>query len=117
MKLRANQLLESELRKRGIAYWIDPDSERYCFMKADSVTVFLSLSNFERVQSDEDLVKRIHRLVENALTTENHPTWDEVKDSVFWCLEPADYVDRPELSANLSAFCIRCLVTDDKVRG
>jgi len=117
MNQRAKHLLECELQKHGISFWIDPESGRHAFERGDGLKVFLSLDSIQKELSEVRLAKRIEKLIESATALDSSPTWAVVRDSVFWCLEPTDYKDKPELSSSVSEHCIRCLVIDDQVRG
>jgi hypothetical protein len=95
-------LLERELAHRGISFRRDPDSSRYILI-ARGLELFVSLDNFAREYRRDADPSRIARFVDSVLATGvDHASWAKAQNSIFYCLEPSDHVERSELRSSIS---------------
>ncbi|MCW1887237.1 hypothetical protein OKA04_21040 [Luteolibacter flavescens] len=108
---------EDELRSRGVAFTIDPESMRHSIKVGDG-QLLVSLENLQRdVKSDGD-IGRISRFVDAVLAASPESDTDLSADRLFWSLEPNDYEECAEIREALSDRVDRVLVhvsSDDRL--
>jgi hypothetical protein len=92
---------EAELARLGIDFSLDPESGRHAITFGDT-QLLVSLENLVREVARDGVVRRISRFVD-AIQASAAVDRDEVDALRFyWCLEPNDHVDKPEVRVALS---------------
>lgn len=92
---------ESELQRRKLPFTIDSDSGRHA-LSIDGGRMLVSLENLEREVAADGDAGRIARFIDSieASAGLDRQTIDTTR--LYWCLEPNDHVDKPEIRSELS---------------
>jgi hypothetical protein len=96
-------LLEREMRRRGIWFSFEEDTQTYRLEYADGQIGRLSLSNVARELATDGDTGRVTRFARNMLTPIQAPTdWMKVKHQVLWDIQSNTIVGQSDLAIHLS---------------
>jgi uncharacterized protein YtpQ (UPF0354 family) len=98
-----DDLFRAELRKRGVSFVQSAEDRRYEIHLA-TANIKVSLDNLARqYEADHDVSLVIH-FVDTVLNTGSAEPqeWGSARHSIFFCFEPSDYVERPEIKVEIS---------------
>jgi hypothetical protein len=113
----AAALFERELVRRAVEFRHDHATDRYV-IDHEGLTLFVSLENLSRDYARDHDDARVVLFVDSVLSPRvGAKSWEEAQSSVLFCLEPSDYVDRPEIRTAISDRVDRVPVHFDAVRG
>lgn len=117
MALTATQLFENELRQRGIEFSVDEDSGRHV-VPVNGLDLKVSLENLSKEFNRDQEPERVSRFVETLLQSALEPSsWLQAKEHLFFCLEPTDYAEKPEIRLSISDQVDRVPVLFNKALG
>jgi hypothetical protein len=97
----ARELFEAELRRRGISFSIDGESQRHCVQGPEG-ELLVSLDNLERDLAYDRDEGRVARFVDVVLAPNRFETALLSLDQIFWGMEPADHVEKADFRVALS---------------
>jgi hypothetical protein len=92
---------EAELARRGLSFTIDGDSGRHDILIGGG-RLLVSLANIEREVAANGDSGRVARFVESIVASAAIDRETVNPANLYWCLEPSDYLERPEICAELS---------------
>jgi hypothetical protein len=92
---------EAELQRRNLPFTIDSDSGRHA-ISIGGGNMLVSLENLEREVATGGDAGRIARFIDSieASAALDRDTIDTTR--LYWCLEPSDHFDKPEIRSELS---------------
>ena len=112
------QLLEVELRRRGVSFAHDIESGRHVVQRADGTRLLISLENLSREFERDNDEGRIARFVDSVLGSGSSPrVWQEAESRLYLALEPSDYAERSDLARAISNRVDRVPVVFDDEHG
>lgn len=117
IRTAAALLFEQELDRRGAVFAYDGESDRYVIQHLGG-ELCISLQNL-CIEYDRDHdASRVASFVDIALGPWGAPqSWDLASAGLLFCLEPTDYVERPELRVSISEQADKVLIHFDEARG
>jgi len=96
-------LFERQLRRRGIRFAFDEDTETYRIDCADGMEGTISLSNVTRELAGDGDTNRIIQFADNMLVPASYPDdWSKVKHRALWTIQPNTLVRQSHLVFHLS---------------
>lgn len=104
--MELKELFEEEIRRRGLTFREDAESDRYVIDVADGGRLVVSLDNLERDFRVDGDPKRVSHFVDVALATDT--TFSA--DRLFWSFEPATYKEAADYRVSISDQVDRVLV-------
>jgi hypothetical protein len=112
------RIFEQELKRRGVAFRFDDESQRYVIQRQD-LNVFLSLDNLAREYARDPDDARVTHFIDLALSgpPRTPDSWEEAKRSVLFCLEPSDHVEPADFRKHVSDRVDRVLIYFDVLKG
>lgn len=99
--LSARELFEAELTRRGIAFAIDPSSQRHR-VNGPNGELLVCLDNLQRDLAHDGDLGRVTRFVDTVLASGGRERLDVSLDRIYWGLEPSDHVEKADMLAPLS---------------
>jgi hypothetical protein len=102
-------LFEDELRRRGLAFNIDPESGRHS-VEVGGSPMLISLDNLERDVARDGNTSRVQRFVDAIVASSSTSDRAISRDQLYWCLEPNDYEQPADFRVALSDRVDRVLV-------
>jgi hypothetical protein len=113
----AATLFEKELSLRSMSFRLDPKSGRY-IVEHQGKELFVSLGNLRREYGRDFDESRVARFIDSVLSLEfRSRSWEEVRDSILFCIEPTDDVERSNFRRSISDLVDRVPVHFDATRG
>lgn len=100
---------ENELRARGIAFSIDPESGRHS-LEIGGGRMLVSLENVQRDVARSGDFGRVQRFIDSIVASADADGDAPDPDRLFWCLEPTDYEERADFRVAVSDCVDRVLV-------
>lgn len=100
---------ENELRARGIAFSIDPESGRHS-LEIGGGRMLVSLGNVERDVARSGDPSRLPHFIDSIVASAGTDVAPPQPDRLFWCLEPADFEERADFVVAVSDCVDRVLV-------
>jgi hypothetical protein len=109
-------LFEKELSRRGVQFRRELETGRYFFTQQAEILV--SLENLKRECGRDFDASLVVKFVDSVLSASfASQSWEEVRHSILFCLEPTDYLERPELRTSISNRVDRVPVQFDPAKG
>jgi hypothetical protein len=95
-------LFERELRRKGVLFRFDDESQRYV-VQLEGRDLWVSLDNLARAYQGDREEAHVVRFVDAVLTTRSEmQSWQAVQSSILFSLEPSDYADPPDFRTPIS---------------
>ena len=86
----ANQIFESELRKRHVSF-SGPDAQGLYKLESESGRLTVSLENIARNYKRDGEPEAIIRFIDQTLSTFVLPKWEQAKTLLYFSAEPSDH--------------------------
>jgi uncharacterized protein YtpQ (UPF0354 family) len=107
--MNVDRLFEEQLVNRGLTFSVDAESGRYA-VEVKGSQMLVSLENLKRDVERDGAVERVARFVDSIVATSEISERARSADQIYWCLEPNDYVEKPDFRVPVSDRVDRVLV-------
>jgi len=107
--MNVKSLFEDDLRRRGLAFSIDPQSGRHVVW-VGGARMLISLANLERDVAIDGDADRVVRFVDSILLSSSIADSAPCADRLYWSLEPSDYEESAQFRVAVSDRVDRVLV-------
>lgn len=101
-------VFEAELKKRGLEFSIDPQSDRHV-LTIEGGTILVSLENLEREYSREPNASVVVRFVDLVVEAASKASEPKTKEGLFWSLDTTDYAEELDYTLPISEGAQRIL--------
>ena len=98
-----DDLFRAELKKRGVPFAQSAEDRRY-EIQLGEMNIKVSLDNLAREYETDHDISLVTHFVDTVLKMESAEPqeWETARHSIFFCFEPTDYAERPEIKIAIS---------------